>query len=339
MATTGPEEELSTLISRKDHLNILRYIRAHKIREPTTVVTHGKLLLDISEDYITDGNNNNSKPNTSTKRSTSLGDAERLAALEQLCIAALDIGNISLAEYCLDDMQQATGGGRGDSSSSSLVTKESSRFRKLLGMCLEASCDYDGASAIYDKLLQENPSNAYASKRKYCILAAQSDKQDEAMKALNEYLSQHPGDISAWYTMADICLSVSDFQGAAYCYEEVLLGCPLDSNIHVKLGEAYCTAGGMSNVKLARKHLAQAIQLDPNNLRAWYGLIAAAEGYLEEVDKIPSKNSSKKEAEEEGVIVAKELIKFGGEKLIQVYKGTKMMKMVESMLSESSELL
>ncbi len=78
--------------------------------------------------------------------------------------------------------------------------------------------------------------------------------------------------------------------------------------------------------------------MDSNNLRAWYGLIAAAEGYLEEVEKLPSKGN-KREAEDEGVEVAKELIKFGGEKLMQVYKGTKMRSIVERMLKESSEML
>lgn len=319
----GPEDDLPTLIARQDHLNVLRYIRAQKIREPQTVVTHGKLLLGIS-----DGNDG-----PSGRRRTNLVDAERLAALEQLCIASLDVGSLPLAESCLDAMQAGA--------SKSMVAKESSRYRKLLGMCLEASGDYDGASAVYDALLQDNPSNSHAAKRKYCILAAQPGKETEAMKALNDYLSRHPGDIAAWNQMAEVCLSASDFQGAAYCYEEVILGCPLDSNIHCKLGEAYCTAGGLANAKLARKHLAQAVQLDSNNLRAWYGLIAAAEGYLEEVDRIASKSkgNSKKEAEDEGVEVAKELIKFGGEKLMQVYKGTKLMNIVERVLKDSSECL
>ena len=131
-------------------------------------------------------------------------------------------------------------------------------------------------------------------------------------------------------------MSVSDFKGAAYCYEELVLGCPLDSNIHTKLGEAYCTAGGVENAKLARKHLAQAVQLDQNNLRAWYGLVAAAEEYLEEVENL-SKN--KREAEDEGVEVAKELIKFGGEKLTGVYQGTKLASVVRSLLTETSHSL
>jgi tetratricopeptide (TPR) repeat protein len=314
----GPEEDLSTLLSRRDHLNILRYIRAHKIREPNLVVTHGKLLLGLTD-------NGTSSSSSSSK---SLGEAERLAALEQVCVAALDVGHISLAESCLDAMQAGA--------STSSVPKESARYRKLLGMCLEASGDFDGASAVYDALLKDNPSNRYAAKRKYCILAAQSGKEKEAMQALNDYLETNSGDIPAWNQMAEVCLSVSDFKGAAYCYEEVALGCPLDSTVHTKLGETYCTAGGIENAKLARKHLAQAVQLDSNNLRAWYGLIAAAESYLEEVERA---GKGKKELEEEGVEVAKELILFGGEKLMSFYKGTKMGKLVERMLKESAESL
>lgn len=300
------------------------------------MVTHGKLLLGVTTTASNNASDNNSNTDDNNdgqsitmRRQHLLGDAERLAALEQLCIASLDIGNLPLAESCLDAMQAGT--------SSSYVTKESARYRKLLGMCLEASGDYDGASDVYNGLLMDNPSNGYAAKRKYCILASQPGKDMEAMKALNDYLSTHPGDVAAWNQMAEACLSVSDFQGAAYCYEEVILGCPLDSNIHCKLGEAYCTVGGLSNAKLARKHMAQAVQLDSNNLRAWYGLIAAAEGFLEEVDKISGKG--KKEAEEEGVEVAKELIKFGGEKLMHVYKGSKMRSIVEGLLKESSESL
>lgn len=315
MMATGPEEDLPTLIKRQDHLNILRYIRAHKLREPWTVVTHGRLLLGIAPEGA-----------GAARPPRGLGDAERLAALEQLCVASLDVGDLPLAESCLDAMQAGE----------SLVSKDSARYRKLLGLCLEASGDYDGAGAVYERLLRDNPSNGHAAKRKYCILSAQPGKEGEAMVALNDYLVRHPGDVAAWNQMAEARLAASDFQGAAYCYEEIVLGCPLDSNVHARLAEACCTAGGIANARLARKHAAQAVQLDPNNLRAWYGLIAAAEGYLEEVERL---SKGKREAEEEGAEVARELIKFGGEKLMQVYKGTDMMKIVERMLKESSELL
>jgi Flp pilus assembly protein TadD len=102
----------------------------------------------------------------------------------------------------------------------------------------------------------------------------------------------------------------------------------------MKLGEVYSTAG---DFKLARKHLSQAVLLDGNNLRAWFGLIDAAEGYLEEVERMSAK--SKKDVDDEGVDVAKELILFGGEKLMEHYRGTKIGKLVEQLLKESSQTL
>ena len=46
------------------------------------------------------------------------------------------------------------------------------------------------------------------------------------------------------------------------------------------------------------------------------------------------------DAQEEGVEVAKELIKLGGERLMGFYKGTGMMeKVVERVIKECSELL
>lgn len=308
MQVTGPEEDLPTLQKAGDDLGVLRYIRAHKLRQPLTVLTHGKRLLGVSP---------HSRP------SRKLSDAERLSALEQLCVAALDLGKHGLAESCLDCVQSAG------------ISKESGRYRKLLAMCCESSGDYAGATEIYDGLLKENPSNGYASKRKYCILAAQPGKEEEAAKAMNDYLSNHPGDIAAWDQMAELCLSLSDFQGAAYCYEEVVLGCPLDSTVHTQLGEAYVTAGGLVNTKLARKHLAEALQLDPNNLRAWYGLMSASESYLDEVSQL-SKNG--RADEEEGAEVARALVQLSGEQLMKVYKSTKLSKVVERLLEESASV-
>ena len=306
----GPEDDLPTLLSRNDHLSILRYIRAHKLREPNLVVIHGKVLLGFNSD------GSRSKP------SQSLDDATRLAALEQLCVASLDLGEISLAQSCLDAI------------SAGAVSKDSSRYRKLLGMHLEASGKYEEASQVYDAMLVDNPSNGHASKRKYCILASQHGKEEDAMNALNEYLTMYPGDIAAWNQMAETCLSLSDFKGAAYCYEEVVLGCPLDSNLHMKLGEVYSTAG---QFKLARKHLSQAVLLDENNLRAWFGLVDASEGYLQATEN--KKSKTKREVDEEEVEVAKELILFGGEKLMGHYKGTKMGRLVEQLLKESSQMM
>ena len=40
-----PNEDLPSLIQNKDNLGVLRYIRAHALREPKLVVSHGQALL------------------------------------------------------------------------------------------------------------------------------------------------------------------------------------------------------------------------------------------------------------------------------------------------------
>ncbi|KAL7471461.1 hypothetical protein ACHAXS_011742 [Conticribra weissflogii] len=352
----GPEDSLENLLQTNNHLSILRYIRAHKLREPHLVVRHGTLLLNIS-------------PSGEFSRrklvSSSLGDAEKLSALEQLCMSSLDVGNLPLAESCLDALLLAGGNANGATTTGAtpLITKESTRYRKLLALCLESTSDYDGALKIYDALLKENPANSHAARRKYCILAARandiaassssisqweessSGAQLQAYSALNDYLQHHPGEVTAWNEMAEFCLSRSDYKGAAYCYEEVILACPLDSDVHTKLGEVYATIGGIDNLKLARKHLAQALNLNGGNLRGVWSLVAVAESYLEEVEKLAGgKGGSRgisKELEEESVAVAKELILHCGEKLMGFYKGSgrRLEKVVEQVLKDCSEAL
>lgn len=218
-----PDEDLPTLIRQKKHLDILRFIRAHALREPKLVVDHGRALLgkDLSR---------------------KLGDQSvQLAVLEQICLAAIDLQDHVLAEACLTKLR-------------GFVSKDSFRFRRLVGRCLESAGEVQDAHRVYDQLLQENPSNLVALKRKYCLLQAQTGKEVEAMEALNAYLEQNMADTAAWYELANRRLELGDYQGAAYALEEVILASPLESSLHCLLAEVYATIGGLENLKLARKH-------------------------------------------------------------------------------------
>lgn len=299
----GPNEDLPTLIDRKDHLGVLRYIRAHELREPSLVIAHGKSLLG-------------------PKLSGNLGDdAARLAVLEQVCLAALDQNNHDLAEGCLGQLKDKVG-------------KESTRFRCLLARCLEASADFDGANAIYNQLLKDNPANLVALQRKYCILRAQRREPAEVIAALNEYLGQELSDVSGWYEMSKLRLSIADFKGAAYALEQVVLGCPLDSNIHMQLAEVYSTLGGLENLVLARKHMAQALELDGTNLRAKFGLVSVSYQYLEE-----STEASKKDIDEHDKIVAKELVRYGAGAALNDYGGSKLLAIVKGVMDDFTDNL
>lgn len=311
----GPETPLPTLIENSDHLAILRHIRAHKLQKPDVVVEHGQNLLQSKAWH------------------SSLTEIERLASLEQMFVASLEVQNIDLAKESLQLIQKEINDGKNSSHSSS------ARYRKLVALSLEFDEDYETAMQVYNKMLQENPSNSYAHKRKYCVLKSQG-KRSEAREVLNSYLEENGMDIGAWVEMAESCLEIGDYNGAAYCYEEILLSSPLDSNVHCMLGELYVTIGGKDNLKLARKHLAQSLELNPNNLRALFGIVSAAENYLQlvQISEENNKSSSKKKKlnkndfDEDDVQMAKDLHEYGVGKLSNVYKGTYMSSLVEMVL-------
>jgi tetratricopeptide (TPR) repeat protein len=232
--------------------------------------------------------------------------------LEQLCLAAIDLQDHVLAETCLTKLRD-------------FVSKDSFRFRRLVARCLESAGETLDAQRVYDKLLEENPGNLVALKRKYCLLQTQTGKEVEAMEALNAYLEQNMSDTAAWYELANRRLELGDYQGAAYALEEVILASPLESPLHCKLAEVYATNGGLENLKLARKHMSQSLELDPSNRRAQLGLVFVANAYVEE-----SAKASKKEQDEHEVEVAKALVSYGAEQVQASYKGTKLAAAVTS---------
>ncbi|KAL3900983.1 MAG: hypothetical protein SGARI_006139 [Bacillariaceae sp.] len=299
----GPGEDLTSLSAKKDHLGVLRYIRAHELRESDLVISHGTALLG------------------GPKLAKRLDDtASRAAALEQICLAACDTDDLDMAQVALSQL-------------AAHVNKDSVRFQRLSGRCLEAAGDYNGAMIIYEELLQQNPANVMALQRKYCVMRAQqTEPTEKVIAALNEYLGQQLQDVSGWYEMAQLRMSLADFKSAAYALEQVVLGSPLDANLHRELAEVYATVGGLENTKLARKHMAQSLELDPSNIRAQLGLVSVANQYLEE-----SAGAGKKQADEHEKLVAKELVKFGAAEVLKSYKGSKMFSNVKRVMDDYTE--
>mmetsp|Transcript_1754 Transcript_1754/g.2416 ORF Transcript_1754/g.2416 Transcript_1754/m.2416 type:complete len:296 (+) Transcript_1754:172-1059(+) len=294
----GPDEDLPTLIKQNDHLSVMRFLRAQEIRDPDTTLRHGKALLgeDLSKRSVGD-------------------ESARLACLEQVCLAALDIQDHTLAEKCLSQLRLVTG-------------KEAIRFRMLLARCLEAAGEGEEALAIYDDVLKTHPANLLAMKRKYCL----AEEPQERMELLNQYLEQNSSDAAAWYEMCQLRKELGDFRGAAYCMEEVILSSPMDAPAHVELAECFASCG---EYRLARKHMAQALELDATNTRAMFGLVMASNGFLESVRNLGKKHA----VDEHDVEVAKELVKYGADKLLKTYKGTKMYATVQKALSTYTDNL
>lgn len=88
-------------------------------------------------------------------------------------------------------------------------------------------------------------------------------------------------DQEAWHELSNLYMQVNDYAKAAFCMEEVLLHNPHSHLIHQRLGEIRYTMGGLDNVMIAKTYYAQAIKLNPRNLRALYGLyLVSREGHL-----------------------------------------------------------
>lgn len=291
--------DLPALIQGKDHLNVLRYIRIHQLREPDLVMQHGKALL---------GSDLNKKR---------VNELTRLASIEQICLAAIDCNDTTTAELCLRRLNEAG------------IEKTATRFQFLLARCLEAAGDVSGSEILYDSLLRQNPSNSAALKRKYCLLKAVPGKEVESVEALNAYLQQNYSDTAAWYELAKLKQELGDWKGAVFCLEEVLLATPASSHIHCELAECYATLdGGLDNLLSARKHMAAALELDSASVRAKFGLVSISNAYLLEAA------AKKKDADEFEIEVAQELVKYGAEQVLLSYKGTEMLGPVKALMEE-----
>ncbi|XP_005382028.1 PREDICTED: ER membrane protein complex subunit 2 isoform X3 [Chinchilla lanigera] len=130
---------------------------------------------------------------------------------------------------------------------------------------------YDDAIQLYDRILQEDPTNTAARKRKIAIRKAQG-KNVEAIRELNEYLEQFVGDQEAWHELAELYINEHDYAKAAFCLEELMMTNPHNHLYSQQYAEVKYTQGGLENLELSRKYFAQALKLNNRNMRALFGL-------------------------------------------------------------------
>uniref|UniRef100_A0A8C6BHF9 ER membrane protein complex subunit 2 n=3 Tax=Odontoceti TaxID=9722 RepID=A0A8C6BHF9_MONMO len=176
---------------------------------------------------------------------------------EQVMIAALDYGRDDLSLFCLQELRRQFPG--------------SHRVKRLTGMRFEAMERYDDAIQLYDRILQEDPTNTAARKRKIAIRKAQG-KNVEAIRELNEYLEQFVGDQEAWHELAELYINEHDYAKAAFCLEELMMTNPHNHLYCQQYAEVKYTQGGLENLELSRKYFAQALKLNNRNMRALFGL-------------------------------------------------------------------
>uniref|UniRef100_A0A672ZLH7 ER membrane protein complex subunit 2 n=1 Tax=Sphaeramia orbicularis TaxID=375764 RepID=A0A672ZLH7_9TELE len=186
-------------------------------------------IVDVGEELI-------------SEHGSKLGD-DIWIIYEQVMIAALDCSRDDLALTCLQELRKQF--------------PDSHRVKRLSGMRLEALERYDEANKHYDAILQEDPTNTAARKRKISILKAQGKS--------TETPHPHPP------------FTPLGFYGkAAFCLEELMMTNPHNHLYCEQYAEVKYTQGGLENLELSRKYFAQALRLNNRNMRALFGLYMSA---------------------------------------------------------------
>eukprot|EP00667_Euglena_gracilis_P014609 EG_transcript_15154 len=190
----------------------------------------------------------------------SLGD-EVWVITEQVLMASLDCRCIPDAEECWARL-------------ATRFSEDSRRVRRLHGLILEAKEQYEDADKCYKDLLEETQRcDKLAFKRRAAVAKARGHRGD-AIKILEEYLTVFQVDEDAQHELAGLHLVDCDYNKAAYCFEEMILGDPHNFLFMLKYAEVLYSIGEKRPTEEARKYFAQSIKLNDSvrNLRAYYGL-------------------------------------------------------------------
>lgn len=81
-----------------------------------------------------------------------------------------------------------------------------------------------------------------------------------ALELLLIHVKSHPKDESAWWFLVDIYSQIGDFEATVFSLEELLLICPHDYAVHLRLGETFLSK---NNFPAARIHLKSSLYLNP----------------------------------------------------------------------------
>lgn len=198
-------------------------------REPFDVVRYGEWLLEH-------------------RQLGALGQ-DVWAFLEQLGLAAAELGKIDLAELCL----------------SRLVVRFNDSIRALLlkGVILEVEGRFDEAKRVYELLIRKEPSNMLAQKRRIACIKSTPNGIALATEGVAEFVDIFPSDQESWLELASLYLQQNMYAQAAFALEELILLAPQNSFYLLKYAETLYTAGDIAH---AYKIYLRILELGEGNL-------------------------------------------------------------------------
>ncbi|THH28637.1 hypothetical protein EUX98_g5555 [Antrodiella citrinella] len=189
--------------------------------------------------------------------------------LEKLALAALDQGDIEVANKCLKILSDRF--------------PESSRVDCLTGIRIEVTETPEIALSFYDSLLEGDATNAAFWRRKAAVYRKQG-KTDLAVKELSTMLDTYYTEVEGWLELADIYSTCQQYTYALQSLSHTLLLAP-QNPVHFLLFAE--TAYLAADVPLALKMYLQVVDMTDDDdddvppidsiptgltLRAWYGV-------------------------------------------------------------------
>ncbi|PKI83227.1 hypothetical protein MVES_002925 [Malassezia vespertilionis] len=157
-----------------------------------------------------------------------LGD-DLWAFLEQVALAAAELGNYELAELCLSRLTARF--------------PDSARVVLLQGTILEAKGLLQEARTLYTDYLGKDPSNILIHKRLIAAIRSGPDGLAEATAELAEFVDTFPLDQESWLELASLYMQQNKYAQAVYALEELLLIAPHNAFYLLEYAEVLYTAG------------------------------------------------------------------------------------------------
>lgn len=216
-------------IAVQDAIAWLEQQRLTQERNPYDIVRFGEWLLE--HNYL-----------------SKLG-SDVWAFLEQLGMAAAELGNQDLAELCLSRLQSRF--------------MDSTRVALLKGVIEESHGRLDEAQSLYEKLLEKEPSNLLVNKRRLACIKTKPEGVTRATEGLAELVDIYPTDHECWLELASLYLSQNKYSQAAYALEELVLLAPHNVFYILKYAETLYTTGDIAK---AYKMFLRILELGDGNL-------------------------------------------------------------------------
>ncbi|KAJ7093990.1 hypothetical protein B0H15DRAFT_831508 [Mycena belliarum] len=163
------------------------------------------------------------------KSAQKLGD-DGWAVLEQLFLAAVDVGRLDVADQSLKQLADRF--------------PESPRVDVLTGIRMEASESPEVVLTYYAQLLDADSANAAIWKRRISILR-RTGKVEKAVEELTQLLDTFYTDLDGWLELADIYTTCNQYHLALQALSHALLLAPQNPFYVLQFAETAYTAGDL----------------------------------------------------------------------------------------------